>query len=269
MSMQRRSSPRSSEAGIRPDGIATIWEISSSPLRRAWQCCSVSPATRRTPSMPHAARFERASCPPRSVSRRRGLAECASLDELFAASELRRVPGGGQTRVRCCMPLGCIRVDDVESLPRGVLHGPRCRIGRRTLVLCCRQRSVGRAVPRWRRVRRRPDHARRRVCVLERLAELADRRTIVPGDRPALPSGPQPPPGRSSRRPQHRDSEAVRAAPRGAPHRGQVHISGSRVSSRSTPAWAAGVSPRSCARCGASTSSKPRDARALRTRVRT
>jgi hypothetical protein len=93
----------------------------------------------------------------------------------------------------------------------------------RDVVLSRRQRSAAGAVPGRSRVRRRPDHARGRLRVLQRVAELADRRAVVPGDRSALSSGPPSSTGGASRRPVGRDSAPLRAAPRRPAHRGQVH----------------------------------------------
>ena len=147
-----------------------------------------------------------------------------SLDELFAAAAVGRVPGRREARVRRGA-MGCVRVDDLDSLPkiyslvRSVVtpeHDGIFRTGNDLLA---------RGVPRRRRVRRRPRDARRRVRVLERLAELADGRALVPGDRAALPARSRPKvpwPGSST--------SCVATARAFGLHRGVLHIEGKATS---------------------------------------
>ena len=126
-----------------------------------------------------------------------------SLDELFAAAAHVGFPAVVKPEFGASA-VGCVRVDDVESLPGVYALVRRIVTPENDRDLPRRQRSAAGAVPRRRRVRRRPRHARGRVPVRERLRELADGRAVVPGDRPALPGRPRPqgraPPRRPLRR---------------------------------------------------------------------
>ena len=178
----------SAEAGIRPDGVVTFWETSIGVAARVATLLGLPANPTDAIDAVQQGPNSRAVHGARSA-RRRGLT-VRSLDEC-SQRRVSRVPRGRQARIRCSA-VGCIRVDDVESLPR-CTRWSAMSIGRRTLVTSCRQRSVVEQIPRWRRVRRRLS------CTTASVCSRASRRTGRPSNhhsrKPGLIArpGPQPP----------------------------------------------------------------------------
>ena len=119
-----------SEEGIRPDGIATFWEISIAVAARVAMLLGLPG------NPPDAVDAARSKVRTRELSTALGLPtpkarRVRSLDELFAASSYVGFPAVVKPEFGASA-VGCVRVDDVESLPDGVHHGPRRRIGRPT-----------------------------------------------------------------------------------------------------------------------------------------
>ena len=130
--------------------------------RRRWAC----PATRRRPSTPRGASSARARRPARLGLPTPRSQRVQSLDELFAAAAEIGFPAVVKPEFGASA-MGCVRVDDFESLPEHLLARPRGASGpEHDVDLPRRQRPPARGVPRRRRVRRRPRDARRRVRVL-------------------------------------------------------------------------------------------------------
>jgi biotin carboxylase len=104
------------EAGIHPDGIVTFWEISIAVAARV----AVSLGLPGNP--PDAVDAARSKVRTRELSTSLGLPtprarRVRSLDELFAASSYVGFPAVVKPEFGASA-VGCVRVDDVESLPR-------------------------------------------------------------------------------------------------------------------------------------------------------
>lgn len=103
------------EAGIRPDGIATFWEISIAVAAR------VAVLLGLPGNPPDAVDAARSKVRTRELSTALGLPtprarRVRSLDELFAASSYVGFPAVVKPEFGAAA-VGCVRVDDVESLP--------------------------------------------------------------------------------------------------------------------------------------------------------
>ena len=208
-------------SGVRPDGVLTIWENNVSVAAR------VASALGLPGNPPEVVDAVRSKVRTREVSASLGLPtpraqRVRSLDELFAAADHVGFPAVVKPEFGASA-VGCVRVDDTRRSAEGVLTRLRCRESRAQRDLSERQRSPPGGVPGRRRVRRGPRHAGREVRVLERVAELADGRAFVPGDRTALPAGPQPASGGPARRSRRTDGPGLRVPKGRAARRGQVH----------------------------------------------
>jgi len=104
-----------SEAGVRPDGVVTFWEISIAVAARVAQLLGLPG------NPPEAVDAARSKVRTRELSTELGLPtpkarRVRSLDELFAASGYVGFPAVVKPEFGASA-VGCVRVDDVESLP--------------------------------------------------------------------------------------------------------------------------------------------------------
>ena len=208
-------------AGVRPDGVLTFWEDSVCVVAR------VAAALGLPGNPPEAVDAARSKVRTRELSAQLGLPtpraqRVRSLDELFAAAAHVGFPAVVKPEFGASA-VGCIRVDDLESLPgvyslvRRIVDPENDVIFRAGNDLLLEEYLDG--------VEFDVDLVMHEggVRVRERLAELADGRAVVPGDRPALPGHARPQGGAPPRRPLRPDGPVVRAPVRRAARRGQVH----------------------------------------------
>jgi len=104
-----------SEAGVRPDGVVTFWEISIAVAARVAQLLGLPG------NPPEAVDAARSKVRTRELSTELGLPtpkarRVRSLDELFAASGYVGFPAVVKPEFGASA-VGCVRVDDVEALP--------------------------------------------------------------------------------------------------------------------------------------------------------
>ena len=209
----RRSRRPTATACSRSGRTACAWRRGSPPH---WGCPG---------NPPEAVDAARSKIRTRELSAQLGLPtpraqRVRSLDELFAAADHVGFPAVVKPEFGASA-MGCVRVDELGVAAGGVLAGPRCREPRAQRDLPCRQRSAAGGVPRRRRVRRRPRHARRGVRVL-RACRRTGRQPSRRSRRPACTARPT-----TTARPFAASSiSASRRSSRSGSGRGVLHVEG-------------------------------------------
>ena len=210
-------------ADIRPEGVLTFWEDSVCVVAR------VAAALGLPGNPPEAVDAARSKVRTRELSAELGLPtpkaqRVQSLDELFAAASYVGFPAVVKPEFGASA-VGCVRVENLESLP-GVYTLVRSVVTPETDAIFRAGNDLAPGgVPRRCRVRCRSGDGERKVRVLERLAELADGRAVVPGDGTSLPTRPRPQGGSSPRRLRRPDRAGIRAASRRPARGGKMHES--------------------------------------------